>query len=87
MIADPTRKGATVLRAAGEFGAPLDPGLNVDEPIGGFEEYAKTTPLENYHDDERDNSVTAAKGSRKDGRAELLVIGRQDWSATIKCSR
>lgn len=78
-----------------EFGAILDPDLDPDQPVEAFEEYAKAPHIEvgnasaDGHGGGGDNDAvdTVRGGGRKDGRAELLVIGRQDWISTVKCSR
>lgn len=77
-----------MLGPGGEFGHPLDPDLDLDKPVTDFQEYAKTPHLDLLHDGrgEAAASVTGG-GSRKDGRAELLVIGRQDWISTLAISR
>lgn len=64
-----------------------------------FEEYAKAPHIEvgnasgsgdgahGGHGGDNDAVDTVRGGGRKDGRTELLVIGRQDWISTVKCSR
>ena len=69
-----------------EFGATLDPDLDADQPVDGFEEYAKAPHTDSTSNSSGGGSDTVNTG-RKDGRAELLVIGRQDWISTLKCSR
>lgn len=80
-------QGTRTLAPGDEFGAPLDPDLDPDQPVAGFQEYAKTAPLDLCHDSEDDDAAAAHGGGRKDGKAELLVIGRQEWISTTKCSR
>lgn len=77
-----------------EFGAILDPDLDPDQPVEAFEEYAKAPHMEAGIISDGSGSGgggtdavdTVRGGGRKDGRAELLVIGRQDWISTVKCS-
>lgn len=72
-----------------EFGAILDPDLDPDQPVEAFEEYAKAPHIDaggGSGGGGTDAVDTVRGGGRKDGRAELLVIGRQDWISTLKCS-
>ncbi|CAM9661387.1 unnamed protein product, partial [Ectocarpus fasciculatus] len=80
-------EGVRVLGAGQEFGLPLDPDLDGDKPVEDFLEYAKTPHLELPHDGSGDGTATTRGGGRKDGRAELLVIGRQDWISTLQTCR
>ncbi|CAM9238776.1 unnamed protein product, partial [Hapterophycus canaliculatus] len=86
------REGLEGVRALGpgeEFGHPLDPDLDLDKPVADFLEYAKAPHLDVLCDGGGDVAALAAVrgGSRKDGRAELLVVGRQDWIATLQTCR
>ncbi|CAN0520094.1 unnamed protein product, partial [Ectocarpus sp. 12 AP-2014] len=80
-------EGVRVLGAGQEFGHPLDPDLDSDKPVEDFIEYAKTPHLELLHDGGGDVAAKTRGGGRKDGRAELLVIGRQDWILTLQTCR
>ncbi|CAB1120453.1 unnamed protein product [Ectocarpus sp. CCAP 1310/34] len=80
-------EGVRVLGAGQEFGHPLDPDLDGDKPVEDFLEYAKTPHLELPHDGGGDVAAKTRGGGRKDGRAELLVIGRQDWVSTLRTCR
>ncbi|CAN0118377.1 unnamed protein product [Ectocarpus sp. 6 AP-2014] len=80
-------EGVRVLGAGQEFGHPLEPDLDGDKPVEDFLEYAKTPHLELLHDSGGDVAATTRGGGRKDGRAELLVIGRQDWISTLQTCR
>lgn len=82
------KKSVRVLGPGGEFGHPLDPDLDLDKPVTDFQEYAKAPHLDLLHDGGGEAAASATRGgSRKDGRAELLVIGRQDWISTLEISR
>lgn len=81
------KKGVRALGPGGEFGHPLDPDLDLDKPVTDFQEYAKAPHLDLLHDGGGESLSATRGGSRKDGRAELLVIGRQDWISTLGISR
>ncbi|CAM9939088.1 unnamed protein product [Laminaria digitata] len=84
-------EGTSLLVPGNEFGAILDPDLDPDQPVDGFEEYAKAPHVDVGHTSGggggNDAVNTVRGGGRQDGKAELLVIGRQDWISTVKCSR
>lgn len=81
-------QGTRSLVPGSEFGAPLDPDTAINEPVASFQEYAKSAPVKVHHHHDGDDPATSADvGGRKDGRAELLVIGRQEWASTVKNSR
>lgn len=70
-----------------EFGHPFDPDLDLDKPVTNFLEYAKAPHLDLIYEGGGEVANALRGGSRKDGRAELLVIGRQDWISTLQASR
>lgn len=70
-----------------EFGHPFDPDLDLDKPVTNFMEYAKVPHLDLIHEGGEEAANAPRGGSRKDGRAEMLVIGRQDWISTLQASR
>lgn len=80
-------KGVRVLGPGDEFGHPFDPDLDLDKPVANFLEYAKAPHLDLLHDDGGEAAPPSRGSGRKDGRAELLVIGRQDWISTLQSCR
>jgi len=80
-------KGVRILGPGDEFGHPFDPDLDVDKPVATFLEYAKAPHLDLLHDDGVEAASASPGLGRKDGRAELLVIGRQDWISTVQSCR
>lgn len=85
---DVNNQGTRVLAPGDEFGAPLDPDPDLDRPVPGFQEYAKNPPIDVHHDSGgRSDAPNSAQGVRKDRKAELLVIGRQEWNVATTFSR
>lgn len=76
-----------ILGPGDEFGHPFDPDLDPDKPVANFLEYAKAPHLDLLHDDGADTAPASRGSGRKDGRAELLVIARQDWISTLQSCR
>lgn len=69
-----------------EFGIPLCSDRKPHDPLTDFGEYAKTAPVEFGHESKVEVK-TKSLAERTDGKAELLSIRRQDWEATLQCSR
>ena len=70
-----------------EFGHPFDPDLDLDKPVATFTEYAKAPHLDLINEGGEEAANASRGGNRKDGIAEMLVIGRQDWISTLQASR
>lgn len=82
-------KDTRVLGPGDEFGIPLCSDRKPHDPLTDFGEYAKTAPVEFRNESNVDTKIKplAVREERTDGKAELLSITRQDWEATLQCSR